>query len=64
MRISVGILASAAVLFLAGALGVIASWGLVAGTMLALVGGVGLVIHLEEQDQANAGLAAFLEHGV
>jgi len=61
MRISTGILASAVVLFVFGALGLVGSWAVVSGTMLALVGGVGLVIHLEERDRASAGIAAFVE---
>lgn len=61
MRITAGLLASAAVLFVFGALGLIGSWAVVTGTLLALVGGVGLVIHLEERDRSTAGIAAFLE---
>lgn len=61
MRITTGLLASAAVLFVFGALGLVGSWALVTGTMLGLFGGVGLVIQLEERDRSTAGLAAFLE---
>lgn len=61
MRITTGLLASAAVLFVFGALGLVGSWALVSGTMLGLFGGVGLVIQLEERDRSTAGLAAFLE---
>lgn len=61
MRITTGLLASAAVLFLFGALGLVGSWALVTATMVGLFGGVGLVIQLEERDRSHAGLAAFLE---
>jgi hypothetical protein len=61
MRITTGLLASAAVLFVFGALGLVGSWALVTGTMIGLFGGVGLVIQLEERDRSTAGLAAFLE---
>ena len=61
MRITAGLLASAFVLFAFGALGLIGSWGVVTGTLLALVGRVRLVIHLEERDRSSAGIAAFLE---
>ena len=61
MRITTGLLASAAVLFVFGALGLVGSWALVTSTMLGLFGGVGLVIQLEERDRSTAGLAAFLE---
>ncbi|MFP5254274.1 MAG: hypothetical protein ACLGI8_00300 [Acidimicrobiia bacterium] len=61
MRIATGLLASAAVLFVFGALGLVGSWALVTGTLIALVGGVGLVIQLEERDRSTNGLAAFIE---
>ncbi|MGV3760050.1 MAG: hypothetical protein ACO1PW_11015 [Actinomycetota bacterium] len=61
MRITTGLLASAAVLFVFGALGLVGSWALVAGTLIGLFGGVGLVIQLEERDRSTAGIAAFLE---
>lgn len=61
MRVTIGLLASAAVLFLSGAVGLVGSWALVAGTIVGLFGGVGLVIQLEERDRSTAGLAAFVE---
>lgn len=62
MRISLGILASAAVLFLFGALGLLGSWAVVFGTLVGLVGGVALVIALEDRERAGAGMAAFVQH--
>ncbi|MET0726984.1 MAG: hypothetical protein ABWZ76_01665 [Acidimicrobiales bacterium] len=61
MRICTGILGSAAVLLVFGAAGLIGTWALAAGTLLALVGGVGMVIVLEDRDQAVAGIAGFTE---
>jgi hypothetical protein len=56
MRISVGILASATVLFTFGALGLVGTWALVLGTVLGLVGAICLVTVIEDREYA-AGLA-------
>lgn len=61
MRISLGILASSAVLFLFGALGLLGTWAIVSGTVIGLVGGVALVIALEDRERAAAGVGAFLQ---
>lgn len=61
MRVSTGVLASSAVLFLFGAAGTVGTWALVVGTVLALIGGVGFVIAMEDRDQAEGGIAAFAE---
>ncbi len=53
MRISVGILASAAVLFASGAAGLLGTWSLVAATVFGLVGAVATVIVMEERDHAE-----------
>lgn len=56
MRISVGILASATVLFSFGALGLVGTWALVLGTVLGLVGAICLVTVIEDREYA-AGLS-------
>ena len=52
MRISVGILASATVLFTFGALGLVGTWALVLGTVLGLVGAICLVTVIEGREYA------------
>lgn len=52
MRISVGILASAAVLFTSGALGLVGTWALVLGTVLGLLGAMWMVTVLEDREYA------------
>lgn len=52
MRIPVGILASAAVLFTFGAFGLIGTWGLASGTVLGLIGAIWTVTVLEEREHA------------
>jgi hypothetical protein len=52
MRIATGILASAAVLFTFGALGLIGTWGLATGTVLGLVGTIWAVTVMEEREHA------------
>lgn len=61
MRVSGGILASAAVLLIAGAAGFVGTWALATGAVLALVGGVSLVIAMETKDSYEAGIGAFAE---
>lgn len=62
MRISLGILASSTVLFLFGAIGLLGTWAVVTGTVLGLVGGVVLVITLEDRERASAGMGALVQH--
>jgi hypothetical protein len=52
MRISVGILASAAVLFVSGAVGFVGTWALVLGTVLGLLGAICMVTVLEDREYA------------
>jgi hypothetical protein len=54
MRIALGITATAVVLFLSGALGMVGSWAVGAGAALLLVGGVVAAIAMEERDPAFA----------
>lgn len=50
MRISIGILVTATVLFLLGALGVLGTWALGTATVAGLIGGVGAVTVMEGRD--------------
>jgi hypothetical protein len=52
MRISIGILASASVLFLFGAFGLLGTWALGAATVLGLVGAMCTVTMMEEREHA------------
>ena len=54
MRIAVGLLASAAVFFTTGALGLMGSWTLVTGVGLAVAAAVTAVIAMEERDLADS----------
>ena len=54
MRVSLGLLASAAALFTFGAMGLLGVWALVAGTIVGLVAAVATVILMEERDYADA----------
>jgi hypothetical protein len=54
MRIALGITATAVVLFLTGALGLVGSWAVGAGAALLLVGGVVAAIAMEERDPGFA----------
>ncbi len=58
MRIALGIVATAAVLFLAGAVGAVGGWAVPAGAVLLLVGAVGLAVALEEREPVFAPLPA------
>ena len=53
MRIAVGLLASATVLFTTGALGLMGSWTLVTGVGLAVAAAVTAVIAMEERDLSD-----------
>lgn len=61
MRISVGILASAAALFSFGALGLLGTWSLVAATVLGLVGAVATVTVMEEREHSQALVVALAD---
>ena len=50
MRIAIGVLASATVLFVAGASGVIGTWGLVIGVGLSVASAVMAVVAMEERE--------------
>jgi NADPH:quinone reductase-like Zn-dependent oxidoreductase len=54
MRISVGILASASVLFVFGATGMIGTWALGVATVLGLIGAICTVTIMEEREHADA----------
>lgn len=54
MRISVGILASASVLFLFGAVGVLGTWALGTATVLGLLGAICTVTVMEERERSQA----------
>jgi hypothetical protein len=50
MRISLGILASATVIFLSGAIGLVGTWALSAGAALMLVGAVAAAVAMEARE--------------
>lgn len=54
MRISVGILASAAVLFAFGAAGILGTWALGTATVLGLIGAICTVTVMEERELSDA----------
>ena len=51
MRIAVGLLASAVVLFASGAANLIGTWGLVTGTVLTVASAIAAVVAMEERDR-------------
>lgn len=61
MRISVGILASATVLFLFGAIGMLGTWALGTATVLGLVGALCTVTVMEERERSEAVTAALAD---
>lgn len=61
MRISVGILASATVLFLFGALGMLGTWALGTATVVGLVGALCTVTVMEERERSEAMTAALAD---
>ena len=52
MRIAAGLLASATVFFAAGALGLMGSWTLATGVVLAVAAAVAAVVAMEERELA------------
>lgn len=52
MRICVGILATATVLFAAGAVGSLGTWSLAVSTVLGLIGAMATVTIMEEREHA------------
>ncbi|MGK2949169.1 MAG: hypothetical protein ACSLFP_11380 [Acidimicrobiales bacterium] len=58
MRIPLGIIASAAVVFLAGAVGLLGSWAVGGGAALLLVGAVAAAVAMEERDPLFAPMPA------
>jgi len=50
LRIAVGLLASATLLFLAGAVGVVGTWALVIGVVIAVASAVTTVVVMEERE--------------
>jgi hypothetical protein len=61
MRFSLGTLASAAVLFVAGAVGALGTWALATATVLGLVGAVCIAIVMEERDHSSAVVTALAD---
>lgn len=55
MRIAAGLLASAAILFGTGALGLLATWALVAGVVLSVVSAVAAAVAMEERERLADG---------
>ncbi len=55
MRIAAGMLASAAILFSTGALGVLATWALVVGVVLSVASAITAAVVMEERDQLPDG---------
>lgn len=54
MRIAVGILASASVLFAFGAAGLLGTWSLGTATVLGLIGAICTVTVMEEREHSSA----------
>lgn len=61
MRVALGILATAAVLFLGGAVGVLGMWSLAVATGIGLLGAVMAVIIMEERDHSEAVVVALAD---
>lgn len=61
MRISVGILTTATVLFASGALGVLGTWALGAAAVIGLVGGICMVTVMEEREHSELVTAALAD---
>jgi ABC-type Fe2+-enterobactin transport system substrate-binding protein len=55
MRIAAGLLASATVLFVTGALAIVGTWALVTGVVLAVAAAVVAVVAMEEREQLATG---------
>lgn len=54
MRICLGVLATAAVLFAAGAAGALGTWAPVSATVIGLIGAVATVILMEDREFSRA----------
>lgn len=61
MRIAIGILTSAATLFLAGALGLLGTWALATASVLGLIGATWAVTALEQRDNEQVIAAALTD---
>lgn len=61
MRIAVGILASASVLFAFGAAGLLGTWALGTATVVGLIGAIWTVTVMEEREQSGAVVAALAD---
>ncbi|MEX2292998.1 MAG: hypothetical protein WD691_04360 [Acidimicrobiales bacterium] len=62
MRVWGGILATAGVLLVAGAIGIVGTWALPVGAVIGLVGSICTVILLEERELASSSAAALPNH--
>jgi hypothetical protein len=61
MRIAVGILASASVLFAFGAAGMLGTWSLGTATVLGLIGAICTVTIMEEREHSSAIVATLAD---
>lgn len=61
MRVALGILASATVLFVSGAVGMLGTWSLSVATVVGLVGAVLAVIIMEDREQSEAVVVALAD---
>ena len=61
MRIAVGILASASVLFAFGAVGTLGTWSLGTATVLGLIGAIWTVTVMEEREHSTAIVATLAD---
>lgn len=61
MRVALGILATATVLFLGGAAGVLGTWSLAVATVVGLLGAVMAVIIMEDREHSEAVVVALAD---
>lgn len=61
MRVALGILATATVLFMGGAAGLLGTWSLAVATVVGLLGAVMAVIIMEERDHSDAVVLALAD---
>lgn len=61
MRIAIGILASASVLFAFGAMGMLGTWSLGTATVLGLIGAIWTVTVMEEREHSTAIVATLAD---
>jgi hypothetical protein len=61
MRISLGILATASVLFLFGAAGVLGTWALATATVIGLIGAICTVTVMEEREHSQQVMTALAD---